>query len=102
MEENNNRQRDEWNAKAQADSRARAQAEAQRKVEEDLHRHNSTDDSVHPTDDYFQLSSSIPHFSYAQSPSFGAWMILPILLTCSLMQQQYLIQSLIRTALHPR
>jgi hypothetical protein len=71
VEENNNRQREERNAKA-PESRARAQAEAQRKEAEDLLRQHSTDDLIHPGDDYFQLSSSIPHFSYAQSPSFGA------------------------------
>ena len=72
VEENNHRQREERNAKAQADSRARAQAEAQRKEAEDLNRHNLDNDLIHPGDDYYQLSSSIPHFSYAQSPSFGA------------------------------
>ncbi len=78
-EENNTRQRDERAAKAQADSSSRAQAEAQRQEAEDLNHRNLADDLIHPVDNYFQLSSSIPHFSYAHSPSFGAHYQLVIL-----------------------
>lgn len=72
VEEHDNCQRNERNTKLQADACTRAQAEAQRKKAEDLNRLNLSDDLVYPVDDYFQLSSSIPHFFYAHSPSFGA------------------------------
>jgi hypothetical protein len=72
LEENNIRQRDERNTKANTAASARAQAEKQRKEAEDLNRLNLSDDLIHPVDNYFQLSSSILRFFYVQSPSFGA------------------------------
>lgn len=72
VKENNNRQRAERNNKAQPDARARVQAEALQKERKNLNHRNSIDDLVNPVNHYFQLSSSIPNFSYVQSPSFGA------------------------------